>query len=621
MAACATAQQESIEEDHRLANWKRWLRDRERRQKYLSAALKREPYELALNAYERARDKNETACGDLGAKTVDRVDRVKYSKDDLDFWRPPERLHKYSEAKGDDVTLTEPQRLRKLVAPKARISRIRRSNNLSVALENDATSRKTTTCGNAAAASGDGLQMGEPPSNLSCRSLAVIGKAFTPPDYDKKVLRLPVITVTEPERKRPLLQDPDSRAVLLIRDRELVAEGGRFFERLSRVRTEKLKRSKKDQHAKKYAYSVYDSHVYKIFGKEPPPIVWTVHFHSKGDEICKKFLRIENKGVKIMTFDWLSSSPDCFPDMPYRRIDSCFFFDKTSFKIYPGQVLDFRVLFHSKKSRVASELWTLQIQPQIYPSPIQVRLWGMSEGLDEIKRENDKIEEVTEKLELLVRDSITRELANALIDMATSCPLIDETPYDLFFLERDIFRSLNRRHHYKSVQINELKFMWQETIDDEATSEWNLDLADLRAALLKIEDPLLQRDMLKRFGALCDELLLPDDTYTQPRGSSRQMVYWLLGEFFNEFETTSHSVWHGCRLLPPRDDHCEEEEEDEGEGEEEAATACGESDEEKAAHLRLYHETMHMRIYALLCRTINQVCHALESDNLYNKND
>ena len=48
------------QEDRRLANWRRWLADRERRQRLLCAKLKRRPTELALNAHERAREKTET---------------------------------------------------------------------------------------------------------------------------------------------------------------------------------------------------------------------------------------------------------------------------------------------------------------------------------------------------------------------------------------------------------------------------------------------------------------------------------------------------------------------------------------------------------------------------------
>lgn len=90
-----------IQEDRRLANWKRWLADRERRQKYLAAALKREPIDLALNAHERIRIKNETKC------LVEAADRTEVTNQDKlrgnpAFWKTEEKLRKERNWEEDD---------------------------------------------------------------------------------------------------------------------------------------------------------------------------------------------------------------------------------------------------------------------------------------------------------------------------------------------------------------------------------------------------------------------------------------------------------------------------------------------------------------------------------------
>lgn len=56
-----TCKDEPAEEDHRLANWRRWQNDRHRRQKQLADTLKRKTVDLAINAHERVRTKNEDA--------------------------------------------------------------------------------------------------------------------------------------------------------------------------------------------------------------------------------------------------------------------------------------------------------------------------------------------------------------------------------------------------------------------------------------------------------------------------------------------------------------------------------------------------------------------------------
>lgn len=90
------------QEDRRLANWRRWLVDRERRQRHLSRALRREPLELALNAHERVRARNEARCL-LESACRPEVTRQDPLRGNPAFWRAPERLAKGGGDEGDDV--------------------------------------------------------------------------------------------------------------------------------------------------------------------------------------------------------------------------------------------------------------------------------------------------------------------------------------------------------------------------------------------------------------------------------------------------------------------------------------------------------------------------------------
>jgi hypothetical protein len=72
------------EEDHRLANWRRWLQEHQRHQKRLVANLKREPLELALNAQEHSRSKKETQCLIAAASKSESTSQTNYPDDSLE---------------------------------------------------------------------------------------------------------------------------------------------------------------------------------------------------------------------------------------------------------------------------------------------------------------------------------------------------------------------------------------------------------------------------------------------------------------------------------------------------------------------------------------------------------
>lgn len=464
------------------------------------------------------------------------------------------------------------------------------------------------------------------PKKPEMEDLMVVGKSFDSGDHKKVLTRTPVITysdVTHAENlPRPnYLQNPDDRIALKIQDREFVLEGAFHFEKLSREKTAELLRSQDELDLDRYAYSVFETnHVYKILRKSRKVLTWDLHFESRGNELTEQIFRFENRGSRTVHLDWRNVTPKFQPQIVRaERCRSPFYFDKDRFKILPGQKRDFKIWYRSEKPLVASETWKLLIEPRVYPDTIHLRLWGTSSGETLKLRERNACQKIKDLIKCRVLDSTVREFIEEIIANAINKRYANDIPYDMFFLEADVFRVRNPMHHYHSLLVDELRTMWFETTANDESC-WNMSLEELRSILLKIEDPSLRRSRLVRFHEIATECLLPSALYDRPVCSKRKLARWLIGSYLNQFEEESELVYCKCCGI-----RCPPEPEEEGEEPEIGATAqvttgAGETEVSlKVGCAAIYQEVLYVRLYCLLCETVDRVCAALDSYDYFNK--
>lgn len=60
-----------------------------------------------------------------------------------------------------------------------------------------------------------------------------------------------------------------------------------------------------------------------------------------------------------------------------------------------------------------------------------------------------------------VAETVSKQILEEMLDRAFVCPVI-EVDYESFFLEEDLFRHQNPRHHYHSEIVEELKEIYSE---------------------------------------------------------------------------------------------------------------------------------------------------------------
>lgn len=457
-----------------------------------------------------------------------------------------------------------------------------------------------------------GLQLLEP-KKPELDSLIVVGKKFGCGDQKQTFVRTPVITITPPDKRKNLLNDPDSRIVLKIQDREFALENGRHFEKLTRKQTDELRESGDVLDEQKYAYSVFDSEcAYRILPKKTKTITWCLNFQTEGDDLCERRFILENKGVQTVSLDWRNVTPEflSFPVIP--KFDSRrFFFNTNRVTILPGQKIEVPIWFRSERPFVATETWKILVEPKVYPGAFRLRLWATSSGEKLRLREEKDSDALRCHLRRRVCISMIRDILEDVLLAATSDRIMEDVPYEMYFLESDIFQARNPTYFYNSVLVEELKRMYEDTVPEEELKDWNMSLEDLRSNLRSIEDPNLRRSGLIRFQQLCDQCLRRSCVYDRPVCSKERMTYWLLCAFFNEFEVESEFAINRCCTKTVTEKSDEEEETLEEE--------MGNEIFFTAQNLLVYREVFYVRIYCLLCDTVNRICAAIDTHDYFNK--
>ncbi|XP_058795077.1 MYCBP-associated protein-like [Phymastichus coffea] len=618
----------SLREDRRLANWKRWLADRKRRQEYLAAALKREPIDLALNAHEKARAKNETRCLLKAAARTEVTNQDRYRGNPA-FWRVEERLRKKpdngrGDCYDDDVIVQQSRDDRFLPPDITRVALPAYIRKEKMLIEKHVDPAKINLhsnwdCGEYLKhrrAQLQGAMKHLEPKQPETEELMIIGRNGDCREEKDLVVRIPLIVIVPDEPERALLNDPDDRAALSIQNREFVLESSRHFEKLSADETQRLRQTNQDSNGEKYVYAPFDcERVYQILPEKCKSVTWTLHFQAHCGDTTERKLCMENRGVRVVHVEWRkATAPGGSPLAVAERVDSRFFFDKGRLTIPPGQRVQVPIWFRSRRPVVTTETWRLVVDPTVYPGTLLLRLWAVASGEKGQLERDARYESVRALLRRRARDAAIREIIDDLIASASvESSRDDDVPYEAYFLESELFQARNPGYHYKSLLVDELRRM-----HEDATGErnWNLLLGGLRSSLVKLDDPIERREKLARLQAVCRECLLPDFYYARPRASEKRLVYWLLCMFANRFEDEDDYVARCCCRGVGADDASEE------------ATVVNELSEAEDGHsqvyvdgrnLEIYQQALFIRIHCLLGQTIDNVCLVVESCRLFGK--
>ncbi|XP_003400977.2 MYCBP-associated protein-like [Bombus terrestris] len=267
---------------------------------------------------------------------------------------------------------------------------------------------------------------------------------------------------------------------------------------------------------------------------ESDPITWNLTFYGKINERTEKDIVFENKGNRVIVYQWRDATFQSNV-IPSAKRTSSFFFNKTKGVILPGQIVKLKI-WYLGMSYVSTEFWKLTTDPILRSSPLVFRFWGCAETPNVLPVNFRPVRIVDKYLNRCIRNTVIRQIINDIMENV-SFARHPEPAYGCLFLESELFAVQNSLCFYNPTLLIEFHKIYYNATN-QTKHRWNMLLDDIREILLKIKQPERRNTILSQFAELYKECLEPS-LYRSMRYNKYEMIYNLLCSFFNLFEIES----------------------------------------------------------------------------------
>lgn len=490
-------------EDRRLANWQRWLDRRTIQYKRIKSTTGRHQNDQILNSCEKVRPliemRNLMDCATVPIPVIP----DKYTRDGTEFWRTPKTLPKRGPCL-PDITFTPSKKEVNAIPELTYVDLpelIEKEKDLVGLKSKEPSWRRSRYLKRREKELSKEIAM-LVPKQPETKDLVIRNSV---PAIKEPFTRIPPITVSDTEGKERdagFCRDcySEQAIVLKIQDREIV------WQNVS---------SKQDR-------------------AESDPITWNLTFYGKINERTEKEIVFENKGNRVIVYQWRDATSRS-NIIPLAKRTSRFFFNKTKGVILPGQIVKLKI-WYLGISHVSTEFWKLTTDPILCSSPLVFRFWGCAETPNLLPVNFRPVQAVDKYLNRCIRNTVIREIINDIMENVnfTRHP---EPAYGSLFLESELFTVQNSLCFYNPTLLIEFHKIYYNATN-QTKHRWNMLLNDIREILLKIKQPERRNTMLSRFAELYKECLEPT-LYRPMRYNKYEMIYNLLCSFFNLFEIES----------------------------------------------------------------------------------
>ncbi|XP_053976576.1 MYCBP-associated protein-like [Hylaeus volcanicus] len=496
---------ERFSEDARLVNWRKWLANRSKQYKHIESSTGRHQNDQLLNSCEKIRPLIETR-NVMDYATVPAPVVPDKFRGGPEFWRTPEALPNRDPCL-PDITITPTKKDLNLLPELTYVDLpelIEKEKNLVGLKSKEPLWERSEYLLKRKNELSKEIRL-IVPKQPETRHLVIEGHG---PRRKKKEPRVPPITISDTEEDNNCDQpvSRDQAVILRIQDRDITWHRSAFED------------------------------------GPTDPITWNLSFASQVDRRQEKELTLENRGNRVIVYEWRDAAyrPDA---IPLKRRISSFFFNKTKETIPPGQIVKLKVWYLPRAPGVSSELWRLKTDPELCPSPLIIRLSGCAETMDIQALENNPVMIVDGYLDQCVRDATIRETINEIIE-DMRCVEHPGPSYGSLFLESEVFAIKNPVCYYHPSLVAEFHKIHQNATN-QSEQRWNLCLEDLRETLLRIKEPERRHATLTRFSDIYKECLKPALLASVEYGK-HETVHNLLCSFLNRFEVESEYAWRAC---------------------------------------------------------------------------
>lgn len=450
-------EEESLVEDRRLANWKRWIKIREKESENLRKKLYRRRNDLLLNL-----DPNDYR---LNVKQKEIIDKSAAGFGDLNFFKTPEKSRK-------ELLLTLPRSER--VTP----TEIIYTQTPDLILKEQKIAKGKSLK--------DELMIQEEYAHHvpSMNHLALKGNS-TGDGCAAKQLKIDSIKLSHRREK-----------FLTVERRQALVIGG--------VKVD----------------------------KSFPHVNILIDLVFEGFKMTRqtKNLKLENRGdIAInITFKKVQDEADDVIECSTQS----FFFDKTTFRIIPGDVIDVPFHFYSIQVGVSSEMWILVCDPE-FSQECEIRVGLFGHCKKKFKNDDALMKIEHEIMRRAAEHDIERTIKDLLqfssADYQKPCLKIFKDPIELKFLK------INPKLRYHPDCVESLKQIYDELCLDR--SEWNCDVNELYKMILGVNDIEEQQKLYNAFMENLNQLknIRQAVTDNDEKSAKFSMVRNVFGIFFEHF--------------------------------------------------------------------------------------
>lgn len=245
-----------------------------------------------------------------------------------------------------------------------------------------------------------------------------------------------------------------------------------------------------------------------------------------------KVLRLENRGVIAINVTLKKTEVDEV-DKILSRPHKTFFFNKFPFRIIPGETLEVPFHFYPTQAGVYQESWVISCEPQFSREcQIIVSLLGHCQKKYKI---NEELEAIENEIMRKAAESDVEQVMKGVIEISIGdCK---PTCRDMFKDPKEImFSKMNPKLFYHIDSVEEMAAIHKEIAGDDV--DWNFDVEMLYKMILEIADQGSQKDFYNRFMNSLNLLknIRSSEIHDDESSIKFSLARNVLGIFFEGFE-------------------------------------------------------------------------------------
>lgn len=249
-----------------------------------------------------------------------------------------------------------------------------------------------------------------------------------------------------------------------------------------------------------------------------------------------KFIRFENGGEIAINLTF-KKAPD--PQFVRSRLRS-FFCNKSTFRVIPGDVLDFPLHFYPIKVGIFHEKWIVSCFPEFSSDcKICINLFG------HCSKKHININDL-----MRIESEIDKKVAELAVEQAIK-DLMTLTTRECKLQKRELFidpqvtmfTKMNPKLFYQLVPVENLKQIYEKICEDKI--DWNFDVDGLYKMIMEIVDPVKKKEIYEVFMENFNQLrnFQPNPFGNDEKSTKFLMVRNVAEIFFENFDDIMNN---GC---------------------------------------------------------------------------